>query len=147
MLFEYHVASVFVECPSGTYKPDKIPGDVLTCTKCPDENHITVPGATSIQQCVCRKGYRNIENKGCAGNPVFKFTFWIQIDKVIYCIVSVEVSSGRMTSLHVYLSCGSPDCYCGQKVQFPTRALGSLKSAFCDSVSEIFIPLLQWTRS
>ncbi|XP_053395851.1 sushi, von Willebrand factor type A, EGF and pentraxin domain-containing protein 1-like [Mercenaria mercenaria] len=53
-------------CPSGTYKSDKIPGDVFTCTKCPDENHITVPGATSVQQCVCRKGFRNFKNKGCA---------------------------------------------------------------------------------
>ncbi|XP_060574827.1 LOW QUALITY PROTEIN: sushi, von Willebrand factor type A, EGF and pentraxin domain-containing protein 1-like [Ruditapes philippinarum] len=54
------------ECPSGTYKPEKIPGDVLTCIKCPDENQITVPGATSVHQCVCRKGYRNFKNKGCA---------------------------------------------------------------------------------
>lgn len=53
-------------CPSGTYKADETPGDVLTCTKCPDENHITEPGATSVHQCVCRKGYQNFNGNGCA---------------------------------------------------------------------------------
>ncbi|KAL4236643.1 biological adhesion [Mactra antiquata] len=53
-------------CPSGTYKADKRTGDVHTCSKCPDENHVTEPGATSVHQCVCRKGYRNFKGNGCA---------------------------------------------------------------------------------
>ncbi|XP_052776199.1 sushi, von Willebrand factor type A, EGF and pentraxin domain-containing protein 1-like isoform X1 [Mya arenaria] len=52
-------------CPTGTYKSHDRPGDVRTCVKCPDENHVTVPGATSMEQCVCRKGYRNFVD-GCA---------------------------------------------------------------------------------
>ncbi|XP_076997754.1 sushi, von Willebrand factor type A, EGF and pentraxin domain-containing protein 1 isoform X2 [Tamandua tetradactyla] len=45
-------------CPSGTYKPEGSPGGVSTCIPCPDENHTSPPGSTSLEDCVCRKGYR-----------------------------------------------------------------------------------------
>lgn len=60
-----------VACPSGTYKSDDNTGDVRTCIKCPDDNHVTEPGATSVEQCVCRKGYRNFNSNGCAGDDLF----------------------------------------------------------------------------
>ncbi|XP_052257236.1 sushi, von Willebrand factor type A, EGF and pentraxin domain-containing protein 1-like isoform X1 [Dreissena polymorpha] len=53
-------------CPASTYKPNDHPGDVRTCVKCPDENHVTEPGSTSIEQCLCKKGYRSFANNGCA---------------------------------------------------------------------------------
>ena len=71
LLFRFYLAFFtflsLLACPSGTYKSDDNPGDVRTCVKCPDENHVTEPGATSGEQCVCRKGYRNFNNNGCAG--------------------------------------------------------------------------------
>ena len=44
-------------CPGGTYRSDRGPGDVGSCTPCPDENHISEPGSTSADQCVCPRGY------------------------------------------------------------------------------------------
>ncbi|XP_053558647.1 sushi, von Willebrand factor type A, EGF and pentraxin domain-containing protein 1 [Bombina bombina] len=44
-------------CPSGTYKPEGSPGGVSTCTSCPDENHTSSPGSTSVDDCVCKEGY------------------------------------------------------------------------------------------
>ncbi|KAG8130469.1 hypothetical protein E2320_017145, partial [Naja naja] len=45
-------------CPSGTYKPEGSPGGISTCTSCPDENHTSPPGSTSIEDCICKEGYR-----------------------------------------------------------------------------------------
>ncbi|KAF6127568.1 sushi, von Willebrand factor type A, EGF and pentraxin domain containing 1 [Phyllostomus discolor] len=45
-------------CPSGTYKPEGVPGGISTCLPCPDENHTSPPGSTSPEDCVCKEGYR-----------------------------------------------------------------------------------------
>ncbi|KAM4808468.1 sushi, von Willebrand factor type A, EGF and pentraxin domain-containing protein 1 [Rhinophrynus dorsalis] len=44
-------------CPSGTYKPEGSPGGISTCIACPDENHTSLPGSTSVDDCVCKNGY------------------------------------------------------------------------------------------
>ncbi|KAJ8262626.1 hypothetical protein GJAV_G00168500 [Gymnothorax javanicus] len=44
-------------CPPGTYKPEGSPGGLGTCVPCPDEQHTTQPGSTSIKDCVCKPGY------------------------------------------------------------------------------------------
>ena len=44
-------------CPGGTYRSDRGPGDIRSCTPCPDENHISEAGSTSADQCVCPRGY------------------------------------------------------------------------------------------
>ncbi|XP_061487863.1 sushi, von Willebrand factor type A, EGF and pentraxin domain-containing protein 1 isoform X2 [Rhineura floridana] len=46
-------------CPSGTYKPEGSPGGISTCISCPDENHTSLPGSTSVEDCVCKEGYRS----------------------------------------------------------------------------------------
>nr|XP_056705184.1 sushi, von Willebrand factor type A, EGF and pentraxin domain-containing protein 1 [Euleptes europaea] len=46
-------------CPSGTYKPEASPGGISTCVSCPDENHTSPPGSTSIEDCICKEGYRS----------------------------------------------------------------------------------------
>ncbi|XP_021351273.1 sushi, von Willebrand factor type A, EGF and pentraxin domain-containing protein 1-like [Mizuhopecten yessoensis] len=53
-------------CPSGTYKRIRGPGDVTSCTTCPDLNHITEPGALSSSQCFCKKGFRSFNETGCS---------------------------------------------------------------------------------
>ncbi|XP_067409310.1 sushi, von Willebrand factor type A, EGF and pentraxin domain-containing protein 1 isoform X1 [Emydura macquarii macquarii] len=45
-------------CPSGTYKPEGSPGGISTCISCPDNNHTSPPGSTSVEDCVCKDGYR-----------------------------------------------------------------------------------------
>ncbi|XP_063401402.1 sushi, von Willebrand factor type A, EGF and pentraxin domain-containing protein 1-like [Mytilus trossulus] len=52
-------------CPPGTYKARPSPGDVSTCTRCPDENHTTGKGAVDFSQCACKKGFRDFNNTGC----------------------------------------------------------------------------------
>ncbi|CAH2293998.1 sushi, von Willebrand factor type A, EGF and pentraxin domain-containing 1 [Pelobates cultripes] len=44
-------------CPSGTYKPEGSPGGVSTCIPCPDPNHTSSPGSTSVDDCFCKEGY------------------------------------------------------------------------------------------
>ncbi|XP_039199397.1 sushi, von Willebrand factor type A, EGF and pentraxin domain-containing protein 1-like [Crotalus tigris] len=45
-------------CPSGTYKPEGSPGGISTCISCPDESHTSPPGSTSMEDCICKEGYR-----------------------------------------------------------------------------------------
>lgn len=45
-------------CPPGTYKPEGAPGGPGTCLPCPDAQHTSQPGSTSINDCVCRPGYQ-----------------------------------------------------------------------------------------
>ncbi|XP_055973137.1 sushi, von Willebrand factor type A, EGF and pentraxin domain-containing protein 1 [Sorex fumeus] len=45
-------------CPPGTFKPEGSPGGISTCLPCPDENHTSPPGSTSLEDCVCKEGYR-----------------------------------------------------------------------------------------
>uniref|UniRef100_A0A8C3NG23 Sushi, von Willebrand factor type A, EGF and pentraxin domain-containing protein 1 n=1 Tax=Geospiza parvula TaxID=87175 RepID=A0A8C3NG23_GEOPR len=47
-------------CPPGTYKPEGSPGGVSTCISCPDENHTSPPGSTSLEDCTCREGYHAV---------------------------------------------------------------------------------------
>ncbi|MBN3306145.1 SVEP1 protein, partial [Amia calva] len=51
-------------CPSGTYKPDSIPGGISTCISCPDKQHTSQPGSTSVKDCVCKDGYSPV-GKSC----------------------------------------------------------------------------------
>ncbi|XP_060618494.2 sushi, von Willebrand factor type A, EGF and pentraxin domain-containing protein 1 isoform X2 [Anolis sagrei] len=44
-------------CPPGTYKPEGSPGGISTCIACPDENHTSPPGSTSVEDCMCKEGY------------------------------------------------------------------------------------------
>ncbi|KAM9717511.1 LOW QUALITY PROTEIN: sushi, von Willebrand factor type A, EGF and pentraxin domain-containing protein 1 [Menidia menidia] len=45
-------------CPPGTYKPEGAPGGPSTCLSCPDPQHTSQPGSTSLDDCVCKPGYR-----------------------------------------------------------------------------------------
>ncbi|XP_035375850.1 sushi, von Willebrand factor type A, EGF and pentraxin domain-containing protein 1 isoform X3 [Electrophorus electricus] len=51
-------------CPSGTYKPEAVPGGVGTCQSCPDPQHTSRPGSTALSDCVCKDGYR-LHNHTC----------------------------------------------------------------------------------
>ncbi|KAM4706820.1 sushi, von Willebrand factor type A, EGF and pentraxin domain-containing protein 1 [Discoglossus pictus] len=51
-------------CPSGTYKPEGSPGGMSTCISCPDKNHTSPPGSTSVEDCICKEGYDN-DGQGC----------------------------------------------------------------------------------
>ena len=64
-------------CPDGTYKSESSPGDMTTCLKCPDPNHISAPKSTSIKDCVCKRGYRPAGQHTCKGDhrPSFPFLF------------------------------------------------------------------------
>ncbi|KAK7501166.1 hypothetical protein BaRGS_00007651, partial [Batillaria attramentaria] len=52
-------------CPSGTYKNHTGSGDVSVCTPCPDENQETLPGATLVHECKCKRGFRNFNSTEC----------------------------------------------------------------------------------
>uniref|UniRef100_A0A671UN51 Sushi, von Willebrand factor type A, EGF and pentraxin domain-containing protein 1 n=1 Tax=Sparus aurata TaxID=8175 RepID=A0A671UN51_SPAAU len=45
-------------CPSGTYKPEGAPGGLSTCLSCPDPQHTSQPGSTSVSDCICKPGYQ-----------------------------------------------------------------------------------------
>uniref|UniRef100_A0A3Q2PYT7 Sushi, von Willebrand factor type A, EGF and pentraxin domain containing 1 n=1 Tax=Fundulus heteroclitus TaxID=8078 RepID=A0A3Q2PYT7_FUNHE len=47
-------------CPPGTYKPEGTPGGLTTCLPCPDTQHTSQPGSTSLDDCVCKPGYQPI---------------------------------------------------------------------------------------
>ncbi|KAK3545348.1 hypothetical protein QTP70_004069 [Hemibagrus guttatus] len=51
-------------CPPGTYKPVALPGGVGTCLPCPDPQHTSRPGSTSVSDCVCNEGY-TLHNHTC----------------------------------------------------------------------------------
>ncbi|XP_043916972.1 sushi, von Willebrand factor type A, EGF and pentraxin domain-containing protein 1 isoform X2 [Protopterus annectens] len=48
-------------CPPGTYKPEATPGGLSTCIQCPDENHTSPPGSTSMEDCVCKEGFHDVD--------------------------------------------------------------------------------------
>ncbi|KAK9524849.1 hypothetical protein VZT92_017214 [Zoarces viviparus] len=45
-------------CPPGTYKPEGTPGGLSTCLSCPDSQHTSQPGSTSLGDCACKPGYQ-----------------------------------------------------------------------------------------
>nr|XP_043878628.1 sushi, von Willebrand factor type A, EGF and pentraxin domain-containing protein 1 isoform X4 [Solea senegalensis] len=47
-------------CPPGTYKPEGTPGGLSTCLPCPDLQHTSQPGSTSLIDCICKPGYQPI---------------------------------------------------------------------------------------
>ncbi|XP_026208552.1 sushi, von Willebrand factor type A, EGF and pentraxin domain-containing protein 1 isoform X2 [Anabas testudineus] len=47
-------------CPTGTYKPEGTPGGLSTCLPCPDPQHTSQPGSTSLSDCVCKPGYQPV---------------------------------------------------------------------------------------
>ncbi|XP_034532135.1 sushi, von Willebrand factor type A, EGF and pentraxin domain-containing protein 1 isoform X3 [Notolabrus celidotus] len=47
-------------CPPGTHKPEGTPGGLSTCLPCPDPQHTSQPGSTSLTDCVCKPGYKQI---------------------------------------------------------------------------------------
>lgn len=47
-------------CPSGTYKPEGAPGGLSTCLSCPDPQHTSQPGSTSVSDCICKPGYQPV---------------------------------------------------------------------------------------
>ncbi|XP_030018068.1 sushi, von Willebrand factor type A, EGF and pentraxin domain-containing protein 1 isoform X2 [Sphaeramia orbicularis] len=47
-------------CPPGTYKPEATPGGLGTCLPCPDQQHTSQPGSTSLTDCVCKPGYQSV---------------------------------------------------------------------------------------
>uniref|UniRef100_A0AAQ5XF31 Sushi, von Willebrand factor type A, EGF and pentraxin domain-containing protein 1 n=1 Tax=Amphiprion ocellaris TaxID=80972 RepID=A0AAQ5XF31_AMPOC len=47
-------------CPPGTYKPEGTPGGLSTCLSCPDSQHTSQPGSTSVDDCVCKPGYQPV---------------------------------------------------------------------------------------
>ncbi|OCU00923.1 sushi, von Willebrand factor type A, EGF and pentraxin domain-containing protein 1 isoform X1 [Xenopus laevis] len=51
-------------CPPGTYKSEGTPGGASTCITCPDPNHTSPPGSTSVDDCVCKQGYE-VEGNVC----------------------------------------------------------------------------------
>ncbi|CAG5134438.1 unnamed protein product, partial [Candidula unifasciata] len=52
-------------CHPGTYKNFTGLGDSNICASCPDEHQTTPAAAISVQQCVCKRGYRSFGNKEC----------------------------------------------------------------------------------
>ncbi|XP_061525630.1 sushi, von Willebrand factor type A, EGF and pentraxin domain-containing protein 1 isoform X5 [Phycodurus eques] len=48
-------------CPPGTYKPEGTPGGSSTCLPCPDQQHTSRPGGTSLSDCVCKPGFRQVD--------------------------------------------------------------------------------------
>ena len=54
-------------CPSGTYKNHTGSGDVSVCSRCPNENQETAPGATLVHECRCKRGFRNFNSTECTG--------------------------------------------------------------------------------
>lgn len=57
-----HVSSLFLPpaCPPGTYKPEGAAGGLSTCLPCPDLQHTSQPGSTSLSDCVCKPGYQPV---------------------------------------------------------------------------------------
>lgn len=51
------LSSSIPACPPGTYKPEGTPGGPSTCLPCPDLEHTSQPGSTSVSDCVCKPGY------------------------------------------------------------------------------------------
>ncbi|XP_034471250.1 sushi, von Willebrand factor type A, EGF and pentraxin domain-containing protein 1 isoform X4 [Hippoglossus hippoglossus] len=47
-------------CPPGTYKPEGTPGGLSTCLPCPDLQHTSQPGSTSVSDCACKPGYQPV---------------------------------------------------------------------------------------
>ncbi|XP_061566532.1 sushi, von Willebrand factor type A, EGF and pentraxin domain-containing protein 1 isoform X1 [Cololabis saira] len=47
-------------CPPGTYKPEGKPGGLSTCMSCPDAQHTSQPGSTSLDDCACKPGYQPV---------------------------------------------------------------------------------------
>nr|XP_033465702.1 sushi, von Willebrand factor type A, EGF and pentraxin domain-containing protein 1 isoform X2 [Epinephelus lanceolatus] len=47
-------------CPPGTYKPEGTPGGLSTCLSCPDSQHTSQPGSTSLNDCACKPGYQPV---------------------------------------------------------------------------------------
>lgn len=60
-------------CPPGTYKPEATPGGLSTCLSCPDTQHTSQPGSTSLDDCVCKPGYQPI-GMTCQGKRNLAFT-------------------------------------------------------------------------
>ena len=54
----------FLECPSGTYKPDRDPGDRRSCLPCPGDHMVSPAGSYSALQCHCTDGYSFNEKTG-----------------------------------------------------------------------------------
>ncbi|XP_071546933.1 sushi, von Willebrand factor type A, EGF and pentraxin domain-containing protein 1-like isoform X1 [Panulirus ornatus] len=50
-------------CPAGTYKDKQGPGDVSSCSQCPDIHMMSSTGSTSPQQCYCKRGYNQVGMK------------------------------------------------------------------------------------
>lgn len=69
----------FIACPSGTYKPEGSPGGISTCISCPDESHTSPPGSTSMEDCICKEGYRP-RGKSCEGKQFLKETAQLKIN-------------------------------------------------------------------
>lgn len=69
----------FIACPSGTYKPEGSPGGISTCILCPDESHTSPPGSTSMEDCICKEGYRP-RGKSCEGKLFLKETVQLKIN-------------------------------------------------------------------
>ncbi|GFR11206.1 sushi, von Willebrand factor type A, EGF and pentraxin domain-containing protein 1 [Trichonephila clavata] len=50
-------------CPAGTFRPTSSPGDISSCIPCPDVNQVSLPGSTSIEQCLCKTGFQKVGKK------------------------------------------------------------------------------------
>lgn len=55
-------------CPPGTYKPEGTPGSLTSCLPCPDPQHTSQPGSTSLSDCVCNPGFQPV---GMTCQPVY----------------------------------------------------------------------------
>lgn len=112
-------------CPAGTYKPEGTPGGLGTCLPCPDVQHTSQPGSTSLSDCVCKPGSQPI-GLSCQSkwsvhwftlvglNPEqrqFTFDSYSQLTKHVRdlaCIVSMKTSTvGSFTDLKPWISCKS----------------------------------------
>ncbi|XP_053321831.1 sushi, von Willebrand factor type A, EGF and pentraxin domain-containing protein 1 [Spea bombifrons] len=93
-------------CPSGTYKPEGSPGGVSTCIPCPDPNHTSLPGSTSIDDCFCKEGY---EQSG-------------EVCKVVHCPELLPPENGYF----VQNSCNNHfDAACGIRCKTGFELVGS----------------------
>ncbi|GIY75028.1 sushi, von Willebrand factor type A, EGF and pentraxin domain-containing protein 1, partial [Caerostris extrusa] len=57
-------------CPAGTFRPTSSPGDISSCLPCPDINQVSLPGSTSLDQCICKTDFRELERNASECPPL-----------------------------------------------------------------------------
>lgn len=77
-------ASFYAACPAGTYKKTSSPGDISSCISCPDVNQVSLPGSTSLDQCLCKPGFQKVGKK-CVGKWILSIGA-VNISNIMLCV-------------------------------------------------------------